>query len=161
MEAGMRIFRLSSLVALFLGVTSGACLFYVSQNVQRAEENLAALKSAKSYEEQTIRVLKAEWSYLNRPERLHSLSESYLELDAPMPGAVLLEARQLPVYVRPVVPQKKPDLIRLESASFNGSAPSLSSMRQKIPLPTQKPPRETQKDFHRLIDEISKREGGE
>ena len=70
----MKVFRVSTLVAFSLAVASGAGLFVISQRVQRAEHHLAALEKDKAGEEDSIRVLRAEWDYLNRPDRLEALA---------------------------------------------------------------------------------------
>ena len=52
----------------------GVILLHTSQNVQNAEEKLAALESEVAREEEKIRMLQAEWVHLNRPERLERLA---------------------------------------------------------------------------------------
>jgi hypothetical protein len=48
--------------------------------VKGQERDLAALKAAIVSEQEAIRVLKAEWSYLNQPERLQTLAREHLPL---------------------------------------------------------------------------------
>lgn len=79
----MKKFRLRSLVIFGLAGLTGGTLLYTSQNVQRAEEELAALQSSIAQEQETIRVLSAEWSYLNSPARLELLASQYLDVSAP------------------------------------------------------------------------------
>lgn len=76
----MKLFRISTLLSFVLAVLAGAVLFRVSQNVQQAEDNLAHLRKAITYEERTIHVLQAEWDYLNNPERLEKLAREHLDL---------------------------------------------------------------------------------
>ena len=58
-------------------------LLLVSYEVQRLENELASLERAAIAQQEEIHVLNAEWSFLNRPERLARLAARHLEL-APM-----------------------------------------------------------------------------
>lgn len=74
-------------VFLFAGL-GGAALLYISQNVQKAEDHLAHIRSSMQQERDHIRVLEAEWSYLNSPQNLEVLTEEYLDLAPPAASAV-------------------------------------------------------------------------
>ena len=58
-------------------------LYQVKHAVQAREDELARLNRDLIASEEAIRVLRAEWSYLNRPERLARLAGDHLAL-APM-----------------------------------------------------------------------------
>lgn len=58
----------------------GFGLFQVKYEVQRLETELHQLNSEILKEQRLIHVLKAEWSYLNRPERLSALARRHLDL---------------------------------------------------------------------------------
>ncbi len=85
------VIRLTSLTALLLALVSGASLFWVSQQVQQVEREQRQLMQANSQEEESIRVLKAEWDYLNRPERLEELSTKYLNM-APVSADTMIQS---------------------------------------------------------------------
>ncbi|WP_343562351.1 cell division protein FtsL [Kiloniella sp. b19] len=72
-------------IVLTIWIVAGtACalfLFQVKQEVQELERQLATLNTGIEKDEEAIRVLEAEWSYLNRPDRLQQLSEKYLRLE--------------------------------------------------------------------------------
>jgi len=57
-----------------LAVLGAAALFFVKFEVQTLDEQLADLTIEKRAHEEAIHVLNAEWSYLNRPERLARLA---------------------------------------------------------------------------------------
>ena len=81
----MKGIKLRTFVVFALAALAGAALLHVSQRVQHAEEVLQSLERELAYEEQAMRVLRAEWEYLNRPERLERLAAKFLDLVPPAP----------------------------------------------------------------------------
>jgi len=71
------------MIWLVLATVSGALLFSFGQKTEDARHDIARLESQIRQEKQTIDILKAEWSYLNRPSRLRELAEKHLALDPP------------------------------------------------------------------------------
>ncbi len=61
----------------------GGGLFYVKQLVHVAEDSLSIINRDIATSNEAIQVLKTEWSFLNRPERLENLTEVFLEMEAP------------------------------------------------------------------------------
>ncbi|MEH6545986.1 MAG: hypothetical protein V7701_06145 [Sneathiella sp.] len=55
-------------------------LYQLSYEVQSLEKNLASLDKNISDNRETIRILKAEWAYQNRPDVLQSLATTHLPL---------------------------------------------------------------------------------
>ena len=55
-------------------------LLLVSYQVQSLENELETLEREAIAQQEEIHVLRAEWSFLNRPERLARLAGRYLEL---------------------------------------------------------------------------------
>ncbi len=55
-------------------------LFQVKFKVQSLHKELAELKKQLEHEKDSIHVLQAEWTYLNKPERLQALAEKLLNL---------------------------------------------------------------------------------
>ena len=81
---------------LVAGVSYG--LYQLSYEVQSLEKNLAALSKNISDNRETIRILKAEWAYQNRPDVLQSLATKYLPLLLIAPYQVA-DLEQVPEYV--------------------------------------------------------------
>lgn len=81
---------------LALVVVAGTGLFLVKHEVQDLEEQLARLDDRIAKERENIHVLRAEWAYLTRPERLARLSERHLELKPPAPGQIANSLDSLP-----------------------------------------------------------------
>ena len=69
-------------LAVFLWIiTAGATgysLFWITFEVEKLEEELVRLNREILREQETLHVLKAEWSYLNRPGRLENLADDLL-----------------------------------------------------------------------------------
>ncbi len=71
-----------NLTAIFILIVAAVSygLYQLSYEVQELEKNLASVNSRINDNRETIRILKAEWSYQNRPENLQSLASRYLPL---------------------------------------------------------------------------------
>lgn len=77
--------RRSNMLWLLLAGLCSAALYHTSQRVHDGRELLDALNRETAQEEESIRVLQAEWSYLNQPQRLETLAREHLKL-VPMKG---------------------------------------------------------------------------
>ncbi|ADZ69768.1 cell division protein FtsL [Polymorphum gilvum] len=87
-----------------LAVLLGAGTVYdMKMAAERSAERIAALKRQIADEREAIRVLKAEWSILNQPDRLQGLVErynAYLQLQ-PLEAEQIVSPEDLPM--RPVM----------------------------------------------------------
>lgn len=90
--------RLATLFWTALALATGAGLFQVKHEVQKRETELAALDRAILADQEAIHVLRAEWSYLNDPERLEKLSAAHLDL-RPLTAESVGRFSDLPVRV--------------------------------------------------------------
>lgn len=79
---------------------AGTALFHTSQDVQDARIELRQVEADIAKEKDSIRVLQAEWNYLNRPERLEKLAKKHLDLER-TPGERLVKLSDL---VLPAMP---------------------------------------------------------
>jgi hypothetical protein len=70
--------RAATFLWAFLAAISGAGLFLLKYQVQAEERHLRELHKDIAGAEQSIHVLKAEWSYLNDPLRLREQAEHHL-----------------------------------------------------------------------------------
>ena len=71
-----------------LAACIGVGLFYVKHEVKDQEHRLTELTAEIQRNQETIHVLRAEWSYLNDPARLRELSEKHLGMHPVMPAQV-------------------------------------------------------------------------
>lgn len=82
---------------------AGTALFHTSQDVQDARIELRQVETEIAKEKDSIRVLQAEWNYLNRPERLEKLAKKHLDLErTPGERLVALSDLVLPAMPKPV-----------------------------------------------------------
>jgi len=94
--------RLSLLFWLLTAGTATALVFQVSNDVQGLEKELQQVKREILRDQESLHVLKAEWSYLNRPDRLAAMAGSYLDLE-PLPAERIVGLTDLP-YRAPDAP---------------------------------------------------------
>ncbi|MBM86724.1 MAG: hypothetical protein CMM47_11985 [Rhodospirillaceae bacterium] len=72
--------RRSVVLWLVLAGCFGVSMFLIKQEVQQRESRLDQLNRELLENQEAIRVLRAEWSYLNRPVRIEALIRRHLEL---------------------------------------------------------------------------------
>jgi hypothetical protein len=89
--------KLSTIASFVLATALGAALFWVSQQVQMLEREQRGINQQISSEQEGMRVLNAEWDYLNRPDRIEALAAKYLDQMQPVvPNNLLLNAKSVP-----------------------------------------------------------------
>lgn len=91
-------------------MVTGALLFQTSQRVTDGRQRLENITAEMRREEDSLRVLQAEWSYLNQPERLEKLAAQYLKL-APMKGRQFVAVADLPLRPLASAPEAAADMI--------------------------------------------------
>jgi cell division protein FtsL len=78
-----------TLLWLILAVAVSGALFRVSYRVQHLERHLIGINKQIAQEQESIRVLQAEWSYLNDPARLETLARKHLDLRPTSPSQIV------------------------------------------------------------------------
>ena len=81
----------------WMGVIAASAfgLYMVKYQVKAIQEELAETNQQIRDEQQALHVVKAEWAYMTRPERLNELAAKHLVL-VPMKGEQLADVEQLP-----------------------------------------------------------------
>ncbi|MBN36583.1 MAG: hypothetical protein CMM46_17750 [Rhodospirillaceae bacterium] len=82
-----------------LALVSAVAAFSLKYEVRDLKDELAVLERDLADSRETAHVLRAEWSYLSRPERLAELADRHLEL-APMAAGQMGDLLEVPL--RPV-----------------------------------------------------------
>lgn len=88
--------RKTTLLWLVLAVFCGTGIFHTSQKVHDERVKIETLNASIAKEEESLRVLNAEWSYLNQPTRLEKLTKTYLHL-APLKGTQFVKVEDIPL----------------------------------------------------------------
>ena len=77
-------------ICLVLGLVALACVIYQVKYESRAlDAEIASLTEKIDEERDAIAVLRAEWSLLNRPERIERLAKKYLKLAPAKPSQLV------------------------------------------------------------------------
>ena len=85
-----------AIAALALTVAVSYGLYEVKYEVQRLEREYAGLSRELLQEQDAVHVLKAEWSYLSRPERVHDLARRFLNVQ-PVTSRQIVHLGDLPI----------------------------------------------------------------
>lgn len=88
-------FRISHVLWMLFLVIGASGLYMVKYKVQAVKSQVMATEHQLSDETRNLQVLQAEWTFLNRPERLKQLAEKYLDVK-PMRGQQLAEFSNIP-----------------------------------------------------------------
>jgi cell division protein FtsL len=78
------------IITLFLICISTFGLFQIKFKVQNLHREVAELKKQLAHEKNSIHILKAEWAYLNQPERLQKFAEKFLNLSEVKPDQIII-----------------------------------------------------------------------
>jgi len=108
--------RATAVVWLLLVLAASGGLYHIKHMVQGLEQELEELNRAVLREQEAIHVLKAEWSYLNRPEVLAELAAEHLDL-GPIPAGRIATVDSLPLNL-PALAATEP------GAGVEGAAPA-------------------------------------
>jgi cell division protein FtsL len=138
--------RLSLPIWLLVIVVAGFCMFEVKFAVQELEARLDRTNRQIQQDADALRVLKAEWSYLNEPDRLADLNRRHLGL-APVSARQMVELADLPVRIEP--PAETP----IAEASALPDA-GLAAAAVDTPLPPDGPTAEDTAALAKLLSSI-------
>ncbi|NRG17833.1 hypothetical protein HPQ64_09040 [Rhizobiales bacterium] len=115
--------RYLNLVFVLVVLIAAATVFDMKHAAELSAEEVAALKQQIAEEREQIQLLKAEWSLLNRPDRLQGLVErynAYLELE-PLTAEQITLLENLPVKPVDLEPVKSDSPL----GGYAGDVPSI------------------------------------
>jgi hypothetical protein len=120
---------------LMLAAASATMLYVTSQRVTDGQELLARMQKSMRHEEESERVLMAEWSYLNKSDRLEKLAQSHLGLQQ-MKARQFLKESQIDSLnaVTPATGEKPP----AQGKPQNSAAPQPHPRHTKNTAPPEK-----------------------
>ena len=95
--------RPTSLILMVLAAAAGGALFQVAFEVSELDDELARLNTDIRTDRDAIHVLRAEWSFLNQPERLEELARRHLDL-LPVTGTQIAGTGAIPVLPQEELP---------------------------------------------------------
>ncbi|MGQ0526504.1 MAG: cell division protein FtsL [Alphaproteobacteria bacterium] len=136
-------FRLRNIFLILCVLGTGALLLHTSQKVQIAESKLKTIEEQITHEEESIRVLRTEWAFLNTPERLERLAQRYLDLEPVVADQLTLS---------PANYFQSPAQAALAEEIATAGKPAEESEVMPAVVIAPAPP---QKDFDQLLQQIS------
>ena len=89
--------RVGTMIWLGLIGASSAFLFKTSYEVQSLESELKGINRSILREQDSIRVMHAEWAFLNQPSRLQALADQFTKLRPIAPGQMIASAAEIPM----------------------------------------------------------------
>ena len=129
-------------ICLVLGLVALACVIYqVKYQARGLDAEISALDKQIDEERDAIAVLRAEWSLLNRPERIERLARKYLKLEPARPAQlVTLDAVSDGdfgrILVQPAAPARDPGAnSTTPSARPKVSVASAPAAEETLPWP--------------------------
>lgn len=135
--------RKTAILWLVLAAIAGGVLFHTSQRVTDGRTELDKIAQSLRKEDESLRVLQAEWSYLNQPDRLEKLAKKYLHL-APLKGSQFAKPEDIETKLQ------EPALAEKTETAPPKKEPVAKAVKIKPPAqrvspvlaPAQKPPRD-------------------
>ncbi len=137
--------RLSALFWLVLVSATGFAMFAVKYEVQALADQFAQTTKRADDAERDIRVLDAEWAYLNRPDTLAQMNQRYLSLAPIATKQLIASVAVIPMRPPPAPPPPPPAPV-VDAAAVAEISPAqgaaLPSQQPSAPSrPTEKPAR--------------------
>jgi hypothetical protein len=100
--------RLPTLFWLIVVSTAGFAMFAVKYQVQELADQLARTVKQADDTERSMRVLDAEWAYLNRPDALAQMNQSFLSLSPIATKQLRTNVADIPMRPAPPPPPPAP-----------------------------------------------------
>lgn len=125
--------RLAALFWLVLVSATGFAMFAVKYEVQALDDDFAQAAKKAGGVEHEIRVLNAEWAYLNRPDALDEMNRRYLSLAPIATRQLRTDVADIPL--RPTPPPVPPPVatVAAEPGAAEPGAAGAAATPQNVP----------------------------
>ncbi|MBI1776968.1 MAG: hypothetical protein HYR63_16645 [Proteobacteria bacterium] len=134
--------RRSTLIWLTLAALLGFGLYQIKYEVQSQEERFTRINKQIVENQEAIQVLTAEWSFLNRPDRLAEMARRYLEMSPVVPAQFAQianlpdrEAMAAAAVLAASAPAAKPIPARAAMAANSATVPAAKTQLAPQPRP--------------------------
>jgi hypothetical protein len=144
--------RAATILWAILAAVAGTALFMLKYEVQAQEQRLENLRKDIAETQESIHVLKAEWSYLNAPSRLREQAERHLGLHPLKPSQIVTiaslpmndpKAPDAPVSSAPSEPEAAPVVTIPQIPNVTRRAPVVETLNgagaRRLPAPKAQP----------------------
>lgn len=149
--------RPTSLILMVLAAAAGGALFQVAFEVSELDDELARLNTDIRSDRDAIHVLRAEWSFLNQPERLEELTRRHLDL-LPVSGAQIAGTGAVPVLPQQDLPTTGSNIAGVVTPAAIPTASPAATPRAKPAAPAPRMTRVAEKtnraDLVRSLDDV-------
>ena len=115
--------RLSALFWLILVSATGFAMFAVKYEVQALADQLAHTTRQADDAERDVRVLDADWAYLNRPDALAAMNQRYLSLQPIATKQLIASVADIPMRPTPPPPVEAAAVVA-ETTPQQGGSPA-------------------------------------
>lgn len=88
--------RVLNIIAVILIVAAGVSLYQLKYNTQRLQQDVTELRRQIASDNEAIKVLRAEWTYLSQPGRIEALGSRYLALKPVSAGQAIASLDEIP-----------------------------------------------------------------
>jgi hypothetical protein len=92
---GIMKFSVTNFIWMVIIALGAFGLYLVKYSVQEVQRDVAALEARLAQEKETIQLLRTEWAYLNRPERLRELANGRVDAQ-PLTSAHIIDITHIP-----------------------------------------------------------------
>lgn len=134
--------KYTSITAIFILLITAFCLFQIKFYVQNLRHDITELNLQIKKEQDAIYMLRAEWTYLNQPDRLKNLVNKYLSLAPVKISQIHKMINHLPIYLSEDLTKKAQYLSSIElihNRNQNSTSINLKSKNNKHQLNKAKP----------------------
>jgi cell division protein FtsL len=129
--------RFANIVAIVVVIGAGVGLYQLKYTTEQVQEEVRRLEAQIASDEAAIKVLKAEWTYLSRPERLERLSERYLALRPTASAQVARNLEDIPFRSDPLAVVAAGDDFRAVTPQLVRGPAARPERPQRIPAPVE------------------------